>query len=105
MIYFIQIHTSASTEHFKKTPTVPRTPQLLGTPTSVVKTPQRSILKDWSANSVTKKRRVVFALKDEDEASNSGDSCTFEVMEDDVSSSVLFFGFFDFMKVCSLMRR
>lgn len=49
---------------------------------SVLKTPQRSILKTESGNSVIKKRRVVFASDDEDE--NGSDSSE-EMMELEVS--------------------
>ena len=38
-----------------------------------------------SAASAIKKRKVVFAAKDHDADSNSGESCTFEVMDLDVS--------------------
>ncbi|XP_060556827.1 putative leucine-rich repeat-containing protein DDB_G0290503 [Ruditapes philippinarum] len=63
-----------------KTPALLKTPQTLRTPSSV-KTPQRSILKQLSGNSASKKRRVVFASKADDENSESGESSSFEVMD------------------------
>ncbi|KAH3729646.1 hypothetical protein DPMN_055621, partial [Dreissena polymorpha] len=66
-----------------KSPYVPRSSFVPNTP-SVAQTPQRSILKPLSANSAIKKRRVVFASKEEEEASNSEDSCHFEVMDIDI---------------------
>lgn len=78
-----QVNKSDREDTFKKTPNIPRTPQVAPkTPSSAVPTPQRSILKDMSTHSVTKKRRVVFATQgEEDMMSNSGESCTFELME------------------------
>jgi hypothetical protein len=66
-----------------KTPALLKTPQTLRTPSSV-KTPQRSILKQLSGNSASKKRRVVFASKADDENSESGESSSFEVMDIEV---------------------
>ena len=63
-----------------KTPLLSMPPQTLRTP-SIVKTPQRSILKQLSGNSASKKRRVVFASKDDEQNSESGESSSFEVMD------------------------
>jgi hypothetical protein len=70
-----------------KTPTkVTCTPLLYKTPTtktpsSVLRTPQRSILKNNDANSGVKKRRVAF----ESNGSESDDSSSSELMEVEVS--------------------
>jgi len=70
-----------------KTPTkVTCTPVLFKTPTtktssSVLRTPQRSILKNDDANSGVKKRRVAF----ESNGSESDDSSSSELMEVEVS--------------------
>ncbi|XP_045196675.2 interaptin-like [Mercenaria mercenaria] len=63
-----------------KTQALLKTPQTLRTPSNM-KTPQRSILKPLSGNSASKKRRVVFASKDNDGNSESGESSSFEVMD------------------------
>ncbi|WAR09069.1 SYCP1-like protein, partial [Mya arenaria] len=76
--------TVPKTPSVPKTPNIPRTPQVYQTPSSA-KTPQRSILKQVVSASALKKRRVVFAAKEGDEESNSGDSCSFEVMDIDES--------------------
>lgn len=56
---------------------------------AALKTPQRSILKAESGNSIVKKRRVVFASDDE----NGSDSSSSEMMEVEVK---FFFLVYDF---------
>lgn len=56
---------------------------------AALKTPQRSILKAESGNSIVKKRRVVFASDDE----NGSDSSSSEMMEVEVKFSLLMYDF------------
>lgn len=72
------INQSDETSDERKTSTMPRTPQPTTTP-SCLKTPQRSILKTPTGNSSSKKRKVVFTTRLDDE--ESGESLSFEVMD------------------------
>ena len=69
-----------------KTPSIPKTPLDM-------KTPQRSILKALPTNSASKKRRVVFAPKEEDEErllnDSDNDSPAFDVMDIEVPCKLI----------------
>ena len=69
------------------TPSALKTPSNLKTP-SDMKTPQRSILKSLPTNSASKKRKVIFAPKEEDEEllpnDSDPDSPAFDVLDFEV---------------------
>lgn len=67
---------------------------------AALKTPQRSILKAESGNSIVKKRRVVFASDDE----NGSDSSSSEMMEVEVNKFLLIYDFkFEIMTAARIL--
>lgn len=67
---------------------------------AALKTPQRSILKAESGNSIVKKRRVVFASDDE----NGSDSSSSEMMEVEVKKILLIYDFkFEIMTAARIL--
>lgn len=67
---------------------------------AALKTPQRSILKAESGNSIVKKRRVIFASDDE----NGSDSSSSEMMEVEVKKILLIYDFkFEIMTAARIL--